>query len=159
MHVERLTLGQGPRWRGIRLRALSEAPHAFGTTYDEAVQWADARWEAQVAQFATFIAVVDGRDMGVARGALHSRSDVRELISLWVDPSARRRRVAATLIDGVAAWAVAAGARRLLLDVMADNAAAIALYERVGFTRLHGDGLDSPAPAPGELRLVRILEG
>ena len=40
---------------------------------------------------------------------------------------------------------------------MADNTAAITLYEHAGFTRLDDDALD--APAEGELRLVRILEG
>lgn len=159
VQIERLTSGEGARWRSIRLRALSEAAHAFGTTYGETVRWTDARWEAQVTQFATFVAVLDGRDVGVARGAPHRSSELRELISLWADPCARRQRVAALLVDSVVAWAVAAGARGVVVDVMADNAAAIALYERVGFTRVNGDELDSPAPDPGELRLARIFDG
>jgi len=64
--IERLGRGDGARWRSIRLRALEEAPHAFGTTFAEASTWPPERWEAQVLEFATFIAVVEGRDVGVA---------------------------------------------------------------------------------------------
>jgi GNAT superfamily N-acetyltransferase len=153
--IERLRPGEGDRWRSIRLKALREAPYAFGTTYVEAAQWSAARWEAQVAEFATFVAVRDGSDVGVARGAAHHRRDVRELVSLWVDPVARRQRIAAQLIDGVATWATAAGATVLVADVVAGNAAAMALYDRAGFVRFDGEAMGERAT--GEIRLVRSL--
>jgi GNAT superfamily N-acetyltransferase len=153
--IERLRAGEGERWRDIRLSALEQAPYAFGTTYAEAAQWAADRWEAQVVELATFVAVVDGRDVGVARGAAHPSGDVGELISMWVDPSARRQGVGAQLIDSVAAWAKIAGAKTLMLDVVADNAEAIALYERAGFRRCD-DQVRGECP-PGEIRLARSL--
>jgi len=153
--IERLRPGEGDRWRCIRLKALQEAAYAFGTTYAEASQWTADRWEAQVAEFVTFVAVLDGCDIGVARGAAHQRSDVRELIGMWVDPAARRRRIGAQLIDNVAAWAKTAGATELVLDVVEDNVPAIALYERTGFLQYDGEGMGERAP--GELRFVRSL--
>jgi ribosomal protein S18 acetylase RimI-like enzyme len=153
--IEQLRPGEGDRWRCIRLKALREAPYAFGTTYAEATQWSVARWEAQVVEFATFVAVRDERDIGVARGAAHHRSDALELVSLWVDPMARRRGIAAQLIDKVATWATAAGATVLVLDVVADNPAAIALYDRAGFLRFDGEAMGELAP--GEIRFVRPL--
>lgn len=153
--LERLGRGDGPRWRSLRLRALEEAPHAFGTTFAEASTWPPERWEAQVQEFATFIAVVEGRDVGVARGAGHERSDVRELIGMWVDPAARRRGIAALLIETVATWAKQSGASVLVLDVVEDNAPAIALYEHAGFVRFDGDAMGERAP--GELRFLRSL--
>lgn len=153
--IERLQPGEGDRWRSIRLKALLEAPYAFGTTYAEASQWSASRWEAQVIKFATFVAVLDGRDVGVARGAAHHRSDVRELVGMWVDPVVRRQGIAAQLVDRVAAWATAAGATVLVLDVVAGNAPAIALYHRVGFLPFDGDAIGERAP--GEIRLVRSL--
>ena len=153
--VERLRPGDGNRWRSIRLQALEEAPHAFGTTYAAAAQWEAARWEAQVAEFATFVAVVEGRDVGVARGAAHRIRDVRELISMFVVPAARRQGIGARLIDSVAAWATAAGATALVLDVIETNTPAIALYERNGFQQLdEGPARERP---PNEIRLVRSL--
>ncbi len=153
--IERLQPGEGDRWRSIRLKALQEAPSAFGTTYAEASRWSAARWEAQIVDFATFLAVLDERDVGVARGAAHHRSDVRELVGMWVDPTARRRGIAARLIDSVAAWATAAGATVLVLDVVAANAPAIALYERAGFLSFDGEAMGERAP--GEVRFVRPL--
>jgi ribosomal protein S18 acetylase RimI-like enzyme len=151
--IERLRPGEGERWRCIRLSALDEAPHAFSTTYAAAAQWTAARWEAQVVELATFVAVVDGRDVGVARGADHRSSHERQLISLWVAPTARRQGIGAQLIDSVAAWAKAAGATALVLEVVAANAPAIALYERTGFLRLDGEATGELAP--GEIRFVR----
>jgi GNAT superfamily N-acetyltransferase len=153
--IERLRPGEGPRWRCIRLQALADAPFAFGTTYDEAAQWNAAQWETQVAEFATFVAVVDGRDVAVARGAAHRSSDVRELISMWVAPTARREGIGAQLIECVAAWAQAAGAAALVLDVVVTNKPAIVLYERTGFLRIKGDAMGERAP--NEIRLVRSL--
>jgi GNAT superfamily N-acetyltransferase len=155
--IERLRRGDGDRWRRIRLLALREAPYAFGTTYAEAGQWSAARWEAQLVELATFVAVVDGRDVGVVRGAPHLRSDHRELISMWVAPIARRQGIGAQLIDSLAEWARAAGATALVLDVIAGNAPAIALYERTGFLRFDGDGEAMASRAPTEIRLVRSL--
>lgn len=153
--IDRLRPGEGDRWRRIRLKSLQEAPYAFGTTYAEASQWSAARWEAQVDEYATFVAVLDGRDVGAARGASHHRSDMRELVSMWVDLEARRVGIAAQLIESVAAWAYAAGATMLVLDVVAGNAAAIALYAHAGFVPFDGGTMGELAS--GEVRFVRPL--
>jgi GNAT superfamily N-acetyltransferase len=153
--IERLRAEEGDRWRRVRLRALEEAPYAFGTTHAEASQWPAERWTAQVIEFATFVAVEGGEDVGVARGAAHLRTDVRELIGMWVAPAARRRGIAARLIECVAQWAAIDGATTLVLDVVATNAAAIALYEREGFARYDGDAHGERDPA--EVRYVRSL--
>jgi len=153
--IVRLNQGEGERWRSIRLQALAESPHAFGTTYSEAAQWDVARWKAQVIEFATFVAVVDGIDVGVARGATHRGT--RELISLWVAPAARRQGIGARLIESVVAWAKATGATALALDVVVTNRSAISLYEQMGFQRLDRDSVGERAP--NEIRLVRSLLG
>jgi GNAT superfamily N-acetyltransferase len=153
--LERLRPGEGERWRRIRLSALTEAPHAFGTTYAQAAQWDPARWEAQVVELATFVALIDGRDVGVARGAPHQTPGARELISMWVAPSARRQGIGAQLIESVVAWAEADGASELVLDVVATNASAIALYQRSRFVRLDAEPMSELAAS--EIRLVRRL--
>ena len=153
--VVRLNGGEGERWRSIRLQALEDSPRAFGTTYSEASQWAVSRWEAQVVEFATFVAVVDGRDVGVARGATHRDMRARELISMWVAPTTRRQGIGAQLIENVADWAKAAGATALVLDVVAANGSAISLYERMGFQLFDED--PPPERALNEIRFVRSL--
>lgn len=58
-----------------------------------------------------------------------------EVLTVAVDPAARRRGVGAALVEAAAGAAAAAGAGALFLEVAADNAAACALYARAGFAR------------------------
>jgi len=134
MKVERLEPGSGERLRAIRLRALADSPEAFGTTLGEAASESVAEWERQVREIATFVAAVDGCDVGLVRGERHDRAiDCGYLISMWVAPMARRQGVAAGLIDAVVRWARDEGLSRLVLDVAEKNLPALALYTRKGF--------------------------
>ena len=76
-----------------------------------------------------------------------------ELLTLAVAPEARRQGIAARLLAGFLAEAEARQAETAFLEVAADNAPAIALYERGGFAaagrrrayyrRPDGAGLDA----------------
>ncbi len=146
MEIRRLGAHEGPRLRTLRLRALAEAPDAFGSTHDEAAALPPDRWAAQLREIPTFVAVVDGEDVGLVRGARDdSRADAAWLISMWVAPEVRGQGVGEALIDAVVEWARASGARRLLLDVGDHNQPAIALYSRMGF---EPNGTTGSLPAP-----------
>ena len=56
-----------------------------------------------------------------------------ELLTLAVMPSARRGGVAAALVRAVIERVRARGAQKLHLEVAADNAPALALYDKLGF--------------------------
>jgi ribosomal-protein-alanine N-acetyltransferase len=56
-----------------------------------------------------------------------------EILTLGVDPDRRRQGVARALLADLFARARSEGARRLVLEVAADNAAALSLYESQGF--------------------------
>ncbi|MDO8377494.1 GNAT family N-acetyltransferase [Phenylobacterium sp.] len=58
-----------------------------------------------------------------------------EVLTLAVDPQARRRGVARALVTAAAGAARAAGAQAMFLEVAVDNDGAIALYETQGFVR------------------------
>jgi ribosomal-protein-alanine N-acetyltransferase len=58
-----------------------------------------------------------------------------EILTLAVDPARRRQGIARALLEAATAAAAHAGAGVLFLEVAADNAAAIALYESAGFTQ------------------------
>jgi len=157
--IETLTAGDGPRLRAIRLRALTDAPDAFGSTLAEAQAWDDTRWERQVEALPTFVWSEGGADLGMVRCAPHDGDpEAGYLISLWVAPEARRRGVGAALVDAVVAWATDRGLRRLVLDVGAHNGAAQALYERLGFAV---SGVTGTLPAPRErvceVQMVLVL--
>ena len=133
MDIERLSPSEWERLKQIRLAALRDAPGAFGTTLELAQGWSDDVWRQQARDLPTFIATLDGADVGVARGTTDGSNSDAFLVSMWVSPALRGRHVGEQLVDAVAGWARDAGFRRLLLDVADDNAAAIALYQRLGF--------------------------
>ena len=144
--IQRLAAHEAPRLRAIRLRALAESPNAFGSTCDEAAALPPDSWAAQLQSMATFLAVVDGEDVGLVRGAPdEARTDAAWLISMWVAPEVRGRGVGEALVDAVVEWARASGARRLLLDLGDHNRPAIALYARMGF---EPNGTTGALPAP-----------
>ncbi|MHB9150963.1 MAG: GNAT family N-acetyltransferase [Thermoleophilia bacterium] len=159
MNIERLDVRDGARLRSIRLRALRDAPDAFGTTWEEAAALHQEDYDRQLDLLATFVATVDGRDKGLVRGAPDDDLEGSGyLISLWVAPEARGQGVGSALVDAVTRWAEACGLRRLLLDVGEANVAAISLYTSKGFV-LTGEygALPPPREHIREIQLVRTL--
>ena len=148
MKIDRLRPGEGGRLRGIRLRSLHDAPDAFGSTYEETDARPDESWRAQIEALATFVAVSDGRDVGIVRGSpFEGRPGAAILLSMWVDAAARGTGVGDGLIDAVIDWARSAGFDRIYLDVADDNEPAIGLYARKGFERT---GATGSLPPPRE---------
>lgn len=66
---------------------------------------------------------------------LPENGHVMHVHGLAVHPSARRRGVAAALLDAAADQAGERGARKLTLRVLGSNEPAIRLYEKLGFVR------------------------
>lgn len=62
------------------------------------------------------------------------------LEDLFVRDSARRAGLGAALVEGAVSRAAARGCRRIELDTTSDNAAALALYGRVGFSATMPEG-------------------
>jgi GNAT superfamily N-acetyltransferase len=146
VRIDELTSRDGRRLQSIRLRALADAPDAFGTTLEHALALSEDAWSRQVRELPTLIAVRDGRDVGMVRCARdQTTNDTAWLISMWVAPEARRSGVGSALVDRVVEWARTNGIRRLLLDVADGNAEAIALYQRKGFEPT-GEAGALPAP-------------
>ncbi len=80
---------------------------------------------------------LDG-DHTVAFGGVMFVGDDAHLMNIAVDPAVRRQGIAAELCDRLVVGAVCRGATNLTLEVRASNAAAIALYERLG---MHSAGV------------------
>jgi GNAT superfamily N-acetyltransferase len=136
IRFERLTVEDGQRLRAIRLRALRDAPDAFGSTFEEVAARPTSDWSTQLLELPTFVAVSDGSDVGMVRCARDGTSpETGWLISMWVALEMRRQGVGGALVDVVIEWARSQGVTRLLLDVADQNTAAIVLYTRKGFAR------------------------
>jgi GNAT superfamily N-acetyltransferase len=137
VHMEfRIHRGTAEDWtayREIRLRMLSEAPDAYGSSYAFEARFPEERWRERTANPLNFMAYApDGRLAGTATG-LPAADRTVDVVAMYVDPRYRGQGCAAMLLDAVAAAARDRGARRLVLHVTAGNEAADRSYTRYGF--------------------------
>ena len=132
--------GAGPTMldlmRELRLRALRDAPLAFGSTYEREAAFERELWEQRVranAEGRQRVGFVLEPAAGMAVGGIHDDPEVAQLYGMWVAPEARGGGAGRALVDAVIAWAADRGARRLVTQVTEGNEAALRLYERAGF--------------------------
>jgi GNAT superfamily N-acetyltransferase len=133
--IRRLTAGDWQLFREIRLSALREAPHAFGTRAADAERLGADEWRRRLTARAAFVAMQGGLAIGLAAGIAADSMEEAELVSMWVDPSRRGRGIGAQLVEAVVGWAIDGRFKRLRLWVAAGNDAAERLYARLGFVR------------------------
>lgn len=159
IRLRRLNVAEWPLWREMRLEALREAPHAFGSklTDWEGARDTEERWRKRLAEVPfKVIAELDNRPAGMVGATFASPQREVELISMWVAPFARGRGVGDCLIGAVIGWAKEQEATSVLLDVMEDNLRATALYNRHGFIDRGSVPNASPAD-PSERRMARNI--
>jgi GNAT superfamily N-acetyltransferase len=139
--VRRIRADEGAVLRSVRLRALADAPLAFGSIHARELAYPESTWAAWAADSAAgpgqalFLAVGgDEAAVGLASGVIRpEHAEVAHLYAMWVAPEARAAGTGAALVDAVARWAAAHGARVLRTSVTVGNAGAARLYERTGF--------------------------
>lgn len=128
-----------PIWRALRLRALRDAPDAFGSTLASTLEReardGEAYWRGYFTRPGpTLVAEVDGIPAGMARVVVEDGVGSADLFSMWVAPEARGRGVGAHLIRTALDWLEDHHPGMVLrLAVVETNAPARRLYERCGF--------------------------
>jgi ribosomal-protein-alanine N-acetyltransferase len=151
------------RWWDVEAVQALDAELFGPTTWTPAMFWSElaagpTRWYV----VAESIGPDDARVLAGYAGLLVPGPEA-DVQTLAVARPAQRRGVGTLLLRALTERAVRSGARSLLLEVRADNAPAIALYEREGFEQISvrrryyqpGD-VDAwimrrrPLPAPGE---------
>lgn len=133
--MTRITADDWRLLRRLRLAALEEASYAFSQQLSDWTGPGDteARWRSRLTAVPfNVVAYLAGSEAGIVSGATPTTSNA-QLVSLWVAPEARGRGVGDALIHTIIDWARGNGARAMHLDVFADNAHAIRLYQRHGF--------------------------
>jgi ribosomal protein S18 acetylase RimI-like enzyme len=158
--VRRLEPAEWRLLRAVRLRALADAPYAFGSTFAEEAERDDEWWAASATRLAWFVAVpvaasrVAAEPVGLVAGLPSPDGAARGLISMWVDSTHRGGRAALRLLDAVERWARSEGAPAIVLSVSDRNERARRFYARQGYVPtgraepLHSD----PTAAALELR-------
>lgn len=125
----------------MRLRALQDAPYAFGATYTKESQFDEAEWLRRVERMngergIGFLAMNGETPCGIVGAFLDENDATRaQLVSMWTALAYRQRGVGRLLVNEVLAWARRRNARTLLLMVTSNNEPAMRFYEKLGFAR------------------------
>ncbi|HEX4124657.1 MAG TPA: GNAT family N-acetyltransferase, partial [Tepidisphaeraceae bacterium] len=144
-------------FKANRLRALSDAPLAFGSTYARESLLTDDQWRERVEQWSGnrgcgYLAWDGPTACGIVGCFLDTEDRSRaHLISMWVAPAQRHRGAGRMLVDAAASWAESRGATSLYLSVTSCNDAGRIFYERLGFT-----ATGRTEPYPNIAKLVEI---
>lgn len=139
--VRRLQPHESAIYRSTRLECLRQYPGMFGTTHEEEAARAQLFFERAIREedpFQVMLGVfVEGRLSGLCGFTRETRIKTRhrvELVQMYVGPHVAGRGVGGKLVAGLLAHAFQdPEITQVVLSVVADNDAAIRLYERHGF--------------------------
>jgi predicted GNAT family acetyltransferase len=122
--VRRLGPDDWADFRDIRLRALADAPDAFGSTLEREEAFTEDDWRQRV----TVPIVVVDDPHPVSIGGIFDNAGTPHVWGMWTDPEHRGRGHARTILDALIPPGTAAQ-----LDVNTRNGGARTAYERYGF--------------------------
>jgi GNAT superfamily N-acetyltransferase len=127
-------------YKDLRLRALADAPDAFGSTLAREQALSDEEWANRLPSGSgmdwslPLVAEIDGKPVGLAWVRIEpSTSDVANLYQMWVSPDYRGLGLGRMLLEAAITWATEKGAHSLELGVTLRDSPAMRLYTRVGF--------------------------
>jgi [ribosomal protein S18]-alanine N-acetyltransferase len=103
-------------------------------SFDPRDRWSAASWANELAADNRTVLVTGEPVAGVV--SVQQVGAVAELNRIEVDPAYRRKDRGKALVSAAIEAAVAAQAEEMLLEVRHDNATALGLYARFGFTEL-----------------------
>ena len=129
--------------REVRLQALLDAPHAFGSSYEAEAKRSNYEWQ-QVIETALAsgknhvnLAESDGVVCGLVWCKLSDReTGLAEIFQMWVNPKHRGMGVGEKLLQAAIGCARNHSMERIGLEVTATNSAAAAFYQSQGFQQV-----------------------
>src|SRR5689334_23066876 len=146
-------------WRDLRLRALADAPEAFGETLAHAQARTDEGWREFAARpdVAQLVVEHGGAPAGMAAVVIDADDPARaDLYAMWVAPEARGRGLGRALVDAALRWSRGRAALELTLGVAEGAEAARALYLACGFRETGADRpLREGAPLQSRVMVAR----
>jgi GNAT superfamily N-acetyltransferase len=134
-------------YKAIRLRALGDAPDAFGSTFALEAPRPDALWQERLSLAATsnqdlpLFAMAADQPIGLAWAKVDADDPgTVHLFQMWVAPEHRGRGVARGLLEHAVQWARSWNATWLSLAVTCGDTPAFRLYARAGFVAFGAPG-------------------
>jgi ribosomal-protein-alanine N-acetyltransferase len=118
----------------------SEASFDLADLHDKAFDrpWTALAFDDLLKSPGAFAVLGEAGEPAEAKGFILCRSIAgeAEILTIAVDPAARRRGWGAALVEIAVGIATETGSEAMLLEVAADNLAAIALYQSTGFAKV-----------------------
>jgi ribosomal protein S18 acetylase RimI-like enzyme len=149
--VRRAVPGDEALLKKLRLQALSDAPAAFGSTYERELARTTADWQRWFSPGVTLLWNDADQSFGLVAGMRDGAdASIAHLMAMWVHPSFRGSGAADDLVGALVTWARTKEFALLRLHVMQDNPRAVRFYQRTGF-RLTGN--QSPHQRTGQIEL------
>jgi ribosomal protein S18 acetylase RimI-like enzyme len=152
VHVRRFTPDEWRLFRDLRLRALEDAPSAFGSSHAREAGFGEDVWRERTTRMAC--AEIGTTPAGIVGAGLPDAQGV-EVVSMWVAPEFRRRGVGAALLAWVLDVARADGRRWVGLYYADGNDDARRLYEHHGFV-VTGERKPLPSRPGAEQHRMRL---
>ena len=124
-------------YKAVRCAALANAPYAYSSTLENAMERSDDDWVRLTYQYASdpnsieYFAFENEDPCGMAACVIDGNE--AEMYAVWVDPAYRRKGVGRELIEFAIAWSQLHGAAKLNVGVFDDNPGALAFYRSAGF--------------------------
>jgi len=160
-NIRRLGPADAADYRAIRLAALQGDAAAFGSTYAAESGRSLSEFAQRLETSIVYGAYADNRIVGMAGLKPYEGARERHKAFVWgtyVRPEERRRGAARALMEAVLDDA-RGSVEQLVLAVVSDNAAAVALYRKLGF-EVYGTeprALKSDGAYVDEILMVRFL--
>jgi ribosomal protein S18 acetylase RimI-like enzyme len=165
VEIRRLGSADADVFREIRLRALADAPYAFGSSLAEERGHGPDFWQGRADESAAahkgaiFAALGEDRPAVAMAGGFFPQLGDEEAVlwGMWVAPEARRGGLGRQLVAQVAGWAHSCGARRLRLCVSETHRSkpAAELYRALGFSEV---GEREPLPSDPTITTVTMIK-
>ena len=135
MRIRAVEASELAELKALRLRALTDAPGAFGSTYEREAARPPEEYRSWIIEdCVTFVAEDDAGWHGLAVGQPdRETAGVTHVLSMWVAPDHRRTGIGRLLLERTVAWGWDHGAARMRLGVAEGNSAAKRLYLSYGF--------------------------
>jgi len=133
--IEQLGPDDWREFRDIRLRALADAPDAFGITLAEAQRNGEEQWRMRLASDDPILAIRDDAALvAMGSGWVPPEQQDRMMVwGMWTAPEARGHRHGRSLLSYLLDWARQRGITTVELHVTEGNDAARGLYVDCGF--------------------------
>jgi ribosomal protein S18 acetylase RimI-like enzyme len=137
MLITQLSSQRWQDYRDLRLLALKSDPLAFASSYDEEAKLDEDKWCSRIS---TMYFAVDEKTpvamVGLLRHIPKAMYHCADIVSLWVKPDYRKKSIAEMLIAKLQSLSQQLEIRKLSLEVVVTQNAAIRLYEKMGFEKV-----------------------